>query len=147
MSNTSDSLDRISKPSARLEFRSRSTFNAQAWWAIALGVAALVYLAAGLGFQQVHNHNTVLVFNQITQQNEMPWYYDRPWFGAFVFFGLPALAFAWLFVTLKETLYRARMLETEVAYLNLQIQHTGYRLQTQLDGIAGIMSGTATSQQ
>ncbi len=101
-----------------------------------MGAAALVYLAAGLGFQQVHNDNTVLVFNQITQQNEMPWYYDRPWFGAFVFAALPGLAFAWLFVTLKETRFYASELRAEVADLSLHIQHTGYRLQGQLDEIA-----------
>jgi hypothetical protein len=129
-------VERISKPSARIELRARTPFNAMAWWGMAALAVALIYLAAGLGLQHIHNTNTVMVFNQITQQNEMPWYYDHPWLGAFIFAALPAAAFAWIFVTLKETRFMTAELRTEVGDLNLQIQHIGYRLQTQLDQIA-----------
>jgi hypothetical protein len=133
---TDQDIERIGKPSARIQPRARATFNVQTWWAISLGAVLLLYLATALGFQRIHNSNTVMVFNQITQQNEMPWYYEHPWFGAFVFAALPGLAFAWLFVTLKETRFIAAELRAEVADLTLHIQHTGYRLQGQLDGIA-----------
>ena len=56
--------------------------------------------------------------------------------GALVLAGLPALAFAWLIVTLLETRHRAAELQTDVTDLTLQLQHTGYRLQAQLDQIA-----------
>ena len=130
-------VERIGKPSARLpEFRSRVTFNRQAWWGILLLAAGIIYLATALGFQREYNRNTVIVFGEITQQAPMPWYYAHPWFGAFVLAGLPALAFAWLIVTLLETRHTANELRAEVADLSLHLQHTGYRLQGQLDQIA-----------
>jgi hypothetical protein len=130
-------VERIARPSARLpEIRSRAVFNRQAWWAILLLAAGIIYVATALGFQRVYNQNTTIVFGEITQQAPMPWYYDHPWFGAFVLAGLPALAFAWLIVTLLETRFTANELRAEVTDLSLNLQHTGYRLQGQLDQIA-----------
>jgi regulator of protease activity HflC (stomatin/prohibitin superfamily) len=130
-------VERIGKPSARLpEPRSRATFNRQVWWAILLLAAGIIYLATALGFQHEYNRNTVIVFGEITQQAPMPWYFAHPWFGAFVLAGLPALAFAWLIVTALEARFTANELRAEVADLSLHLQHTGYRLQTQLDQIA-----------
>jgi regulator of protease activity HflC (stomatin/prohibitin superfamily) len=130
-------VERISMPSARLpEPRSRRPFNRQAWWGILLLAAGVIYLATGLGFQHEYNRNTVIVFGEITQQAPMPWYYGHPWFGAFVLAGLPALAFAWLIVTLLEARFTANELRAEVADLSLHLQHAGYRLQGQLDQIA-----------
>jgi hypothetical protein len=129
-------VERIDKPSARPQLRARVAFNKQAWWAVLLVAVGVIYLATALGFQRVHNENTVIVFGQVTEQAPMAWYYDHPWFGALVLAGLPALAFAWLIVTLMETRHRAAELQTDVADLMLQLQHTGYRLQGQLDQIA-----------
>ena len=129
-------VERIDKPSARPQFRSRTHFNKQAWWAALLVAVGVIYLATALGFQRVHNENTVVVFGEVTEQAPMPWYYDHPWFGALVLAGLPALAYAALIVTLMETRHRAAELQTDVADLTLQLQHTGYRLQGQLDQIA-----------
>jgi hypothetical protein len=130
-------LERIDKPSRGLpEFRSRAQFNKPAWWGILLLAAGIIYLATALGFQHEYNQKTVIVFGEITQQAPMPWYYAHPWFGAFVLAGLPALAFAWLIVTLLETRHAASELRAEVADLSLHLQHTGYRLQGQLDQIA-----------
>jgi len=129
-------VERIDKPSARPQPRTRLAFNRQAWWAVLLVAVGLIYLATALGFQRVHNNNTVIVFGQVTEQAPMAWYYQHPWFGALVLAGLPALAFAWLIVTLMETRHRASELQTDIADLTLQLQHTGYRLQGQLDQIA-----------
>ena len=129
-------VERIDKPSARLQPRSRVAFNKQAWWAVLLVAVGVISIATALGFQRVHNNNTVVVFGQVTEQAPMAWYYDHPWFGALVLAGLPALAFAWLIVTLLETRHRAAELQTDVADLTLQLQHIGYRLQGQLDQIA-----------
>ena len=128
--------ERIDKPSARPQLRARVAFNKQAWWAVLLVAVGVIYLATALGFQRVHNNNTVIVFGQVTEQAPMAWYYQHPWFGALVLAALPALAFAWLIVTLMETRHRATELQTDVADLTLQLQHTGYRLQGQLDQIA-----------
>ena len=129
-------VERIDKPSARLQPRSRASFNAQVWWAVLLVVVVVIYLATALGFQHEYNENTVEVFGQVTEQAPMPWYYEHPWFGALVLAGLPALAYTALIVTLMETRHRAAELQTDVADLTLQLQHTGYRLQGQLDQIA-----------
>ena len=130
-------VERIGRPSARLpEPRSRAVFNKQVWWAILLLAAGIIYVATAIGFQRVYNQNTTIVFGEITQQAPMPWYYDHPWFGALVLAGLPALAFAWLIVTLLEARFTANALRAEVADLSLNLQHTGYRLQGQLDEIA-----------
>ena len=130
-------VERIGKPSARLpEPRSRAQFNTQAWWGILLLAAGVIYLATALGFQHEYNQKTVIVFGEVTQQASMPWYYAHPWFGAFVLAGLPALAFAWLIVTLLQARFTANELRAEVADLSLHLQHTGYRLQGQLDQIA-----------
>jgi hypothetical protein len=96
----------------------------------------VAYLATALGFQRVHNENTVVVFGQVTEQTAMPWYYDHPWFGAFVLAALPALAFAWLIMMVLETRHTAAEMRAELADVSLHLQHTGYRLQGQLDQIA-----------
>ncbi len=71
-------VERIGKPAARPQPRSRTPFNRQTWWAILLVAVGVVYLATALGFQHVHNENTVIVFGQVTEQAAMPWYYDHP---------------------------------------------------------------------
>ena len=129
-------VERIGKPAARPQPRSRTPFNRQTWWAILLVAVGVVYLATALGFQHVHNENTVIVFGQVTEQAAMPWYYDHPWFGAFVLAALPALAFAWLIMMVMETRHTAAEVRAELADLTLHLQHTGYRLQGQLDQIA-----------
>lgn len=130
---TDGAAERIDRPSQRLTFRSPATFNAQAWWAIALLAVVLIYLGAALGFQHEYNANTIEVFGQITEQEAMPWYYAHPWFGALVLAGLPALAVAAILVLILEARFHALQARTDLADLNLLLQHTGYRLQTQID--------------
>ena len=129
-------VERIDRPSApQPQLRAHAQFNSQVWWAIMAGIVGVVFLATGLGFQHVHNENTVTVFGQVTEQAPMAWYYDHPWFGALVLAALPAVAFACLIVTLLQTRFTANEVRTEVAELTTNLQHTGYRLQGQLDAI------------
>lgn len=134
---TGEAAVRIDRPSQRLTFRAPATFNAQASWAIALLAVVLIYLGAALGFQHEYNARTVEVFGQITEQEAMPWYYAHPWFGALVLAGLPALAVAAILVLVLEARFHSRQARTELADLNLLLQHTGYRLQGHLDRMAG----------
>ncbi len=128
--------DRIQRPAARVQFRSRPTFHRQAWWGISLGAVVLLYLGIALLFQQEYNANTTTVFNEVTDQARMPWYHQHPWFGALIFAALPGFAFAWVFVNLMETRFMAREMSRDITDLTLTLQHTGYHLQSQLDQIA-----------
>ena len=136
MNSDLDATLRIGKPHSRLEHRVRKPFNAPAWWLIMLGLAALIYLGAGLGFSRERADRRVEVFGTVTEEMPMPWYYGRPWFGALVLAGLPAAAYAVLLVKLMETRHAATTLRAEMADLSLRVDHSAYALQDQLDAIA-----------
>jgi hypothetical protein len=106
------------------------------WRGVGLVVVVLTYLAVGLGLQQVYNENTTVIFNTVTEQAEMPWYFDRPWIGAIIFGAIPAAVFAFIAISLIETRFMLREVRLELSDVALQVQHSGYRLQAHLDAIS-----------
>jgi hypothetical protein len=46
-------IERIGRPSARVQPRTRVQFNAQVWWVIQLVIVGVIYLATALGSQHV----------------------------------------------------------------------------------------------